>query len=380
MTEQFPNDIQELMEELNRAVPPNTHATTASDDPLVEAARRLANGPKPALPDSALDRIEMRLRARHAAILHPAQATARQSSRARQAARSRWARVRRTLRYVAAVLLVLVLFTSGLTAASASSLPGDQLYTVKLGVEEIRLLLVSADGEPALRVTFAGRRLDEFETLLVKRQTIDPAVLEEASAQMNRALTLLVAGHGDRQELDSQIAELTYQQAELIQTAAGTAAADTYARLQLVSEWNSALYARVVTEGTVETSGPALASDQEMPPTLPERPSGEFEQPTGAQNDNGKPDDTPPGQADKPPPGQAATPGLGLGRDQDQGQDKDKDNQTNNGQGIGQDKDKDKKKDPNTGQGQGNNTTLDSPGNSQGNPGDKPNPGQGKNK
>ena len=242
MEEKFPKNLQELIGQLDRAVPPVTspgHANTnngikpdtePSQDTatMVNAARRLAHGPKPALPDSALNRIEMQLRTHHVALhqngqqQRPVKATPSSSRAAATRSRMRrgmWHATKRTLRYVAAVLLVFVMLTSGLTAASANSLPNDPLYTVKLGVEEIRLVLVSADGEPSLRITFAGRRLDEFEALL-ERQIIYPQVLEEAAAQMNRALTLLAAGHGNRQELDAKLADLTYQQGMLIQNAA----------------------------------------------------------------------------------------------------------------------------------------------------------------
>jgi hypothetical protein len=287
--------------------------------------------------------------------------------------RASWQGTKRTLRYVAAVLLVMVLLTSGLTAASANSVPNDPLYTVKLGVEEIRLALVSNADEPGLRVNFAGRRLDEFDTLL-DRKIIYPKVLEEASAQMNRALTLLAAGYGNRQKLDAQIADLTYQQGQLLAEAAQIAPPDTYARLQVVSTWNSALYVRVVAEGAANTSGSVLTSGQGAPPILPEVQTTSV------------PGDIPESELDItlspeiPGDGSAATL-SGAEDDGDPKAAKDKDNNGqgqgttgNQGQGPGSNNGQGQGTTGNQGQGQGN---IDNPGQVQGTTG---NQGQGQDK
>ena len=146
--------FRDLSERLDRALPPHTKTVVENDsDPLVEAARRLAKGPDVQLTPEAANRIEARLR----------QQVSTTRSLARPRAQHRRPIWRQTLRYAAALLLVIVLAATGLTTASANSLPGDQLYSVKRTVEDVRLALASADGRASLHVDFAERRIDEFE-------------------------------------------------------------------------------------------------------------------------------------------------------------------------------------------------------------------------
>jgi uncharacterized membrane protein YgcG len=70
---------------------------------------------------------------------------------------------------LAAVLASLVLvfvFVGSVVAASAAALPGDRLYEVKRGVEEIRLNLASAAQKEQLAKQFEQERRDEIVALL----------------------------------------------------------------------------------------------------------------------------------------------------------------------------------------------------------------------
>lgn len=247
---------RDLMDRLDRAIPPHQGDLGASDsDPLVEAARRLARGPRPRLSNAAQGRIEARLGAQAAASRGATHA-------ARRAPGFRLAPV---LRFALAASLILILVVTGAARASADSLPGDWLYPVKRAVEHGRLALASDDAEPALRVEFAGRRIDEFDSLLA-RQEIEPDVLESASDQLARALDLLARGYGSRQSLDPQIADLAYRQAALSERALSLAPDRPDARLQAIVQQSIAIQARVALEG----SGPAIIEEivATMTPTL----------------------------------------------------------------------------------------------------------------
>ncbi|MBN1563780.1 MAG: hypothetical protein JXA10_08070 [Anaerolineae bacterium] len=369
MDKKIPQKLQDMIGQLDHAVPPiaptgasapynTTNGLSGSPDvnretaAMINAARRLAHGPKPALPEAALDRIEAQLRAHHAEVHHSTTHSAARpqpnaqydfqhvaTARARRIAQASWRGTKRTLRYAAALLLVITLLTSGLTYASASSVPNEPLYTVKLGVEEIRLVLASTEQEPGLRVNFAERRLDEFETLL-KRHIVYPQVLEEASAQMDRALTLLQAGYGDRQKLDAEIANLTYQQGKLIEDAAKIATPETYNRLHVVSTWNNAVYVRVVAESTADSTNnnTTMIANLSAPSIIPEvqPPTTTISSPTGTEP-SGNGANATLGPATVDPDTGTATPNNDdpqADKDNDNNGNKDKDkDQDNNGQG-----------------------------------------------
>jgi hypothetical protein len=229
---------RDLIDCLDRAIPPHQDEIGASDgDPLVDAARRLASGPRPRLSNAAVGRIEARLRAQAAASRGAFQP-------ARGVPRLRLAPVLR-LGLVAGLILVLVI--TGAARASADSLPGDLLYPVKRAVEHGRLALASDDGEPALRVEFAARRIDEFDALL-GRQEIEPGVLEASSDQLARALDLLAQGHGSRQDLDPQIADLAFRQAALSEQALTLGTGGPDERLQAIVHESIAIQARIAQE------------------------------------------------------------------------------------------------------------------------------------
>lgn len=248
------HDLQALLERLDRAVPPGTRAVGEADgDPLVQAARRLAQGPDVHLTAAAQARIEARLRAQVATRpIHPPQS--------RPAPRLRHLLPALRVAAVLAVMLLVGLF--GVAQAAADSLPGDRLYPVKRALEDARLALVSAQSEPALRVDVAGRRLDEFERLLARRQ-VYPPVLFAASEHLTRALDLLGSGHGDRARLAGQIAALTQRQTALITRAASLASFTDFQQLGAAQHRNLAVQERLAQEGGV----PGFRPDYTPTPT-----------------------------------------------------------------------------------------------------------------
>jgi len=91
----------------------------------------------------------------------------------------------------AAASAILALGSGGALVASASSLPGEALYTVKLAVEEARASVASASGDhsaqAALQAELAQRRLDEALTLVGRKQPVPPGVLVAANHHAEKA-------------------------------------------------------------------------------------------------------------------------------------------------------------------------------------------------
>jgi hypothetical protein len=79
------------------------------------------------------------------------------------------------------LLILLVVSGMGTAAASAQALPGDFLYPIKRAQENIQLTVTLDESSQArLRLEFAGRRIDEAETLLKQNRSsgIDQALLD----------------------------------------------------------------------------------------------------------------------------------------------------------------------------------------------------------
>jgi len=309
MSQDLPQEPRDLMERLDRAIPPHTRrASGDSSDPLVNAAQRLAQAPDVALSDAALNRIEARLRAKTAEMprVQPRRITAPR----------RWY-VSRLLRYAAAACLALILALGGVAQASADSLPGDQLYPVKRAIEGVRLALVSDENEPSLRITLAERRLDEFERLL-ERRDVHTGTLQDATREMSRALDLLAAGHGDQTALGPRLARLTHTQHTLIERARPLASFAEFQTLNAAQQQNLSVQERIAGEGLAQDFRPDYTPTPTPTPTptgtLTPTPPGE---PASAPAGFGPPTRTPPGHGPTPglgdnPPGQGGEhPGIG---------------------------------------------------------------------
>ena len=70
-----------------------------------------------------------------------------------------------------AIAVVLLLFVAGgsTVAASNDSLPGDLLYPVKTGVEQVRMWFATTDtGKARLHAQFANRRIEEIIRIIEK--------------------------------------------------------------------------------------------------------------------------------------------------------------------------------------------------------------------
>ena len=91
----------------------------------------------------------------------------------------------------AAASAVVALGSGGAIGASASALPGEPLYSVKLAVEEVRSAVVAASGDPVSLVVLqeerASQRVAELGALAARGRPIPPAVAEAAAAHTTAA-------------------------------------------------------------------------------------------------------------------------------------------------------------------------------------------------
>lgn len=129
-------------------------------------------------------------------------------------------------RRVAAVALAAALVLVPATMASASALPGQALYPLKLAVEQVRLASVqwSATREAAERTRLASRRLQELDQLVQLQmfRQVPPAIrrLDEAVVAAKEAVQEAKDQGGNRSELVAVVGMLrnvtTAQHGELV--------------------------------------------------------------------------------------------------------------------------------------------------------------------
>ena len=167
MTDLRPED-ERLASRLDQALPPGvSRAPRQTSDPLVNTALLLARLQVPPLSAEADARIQQRVLA---AMRTPK-------------ARSPW-RPATYVRWLAAACLIVVALTVGILPIAASSLPGEPLYSVKRGFEQIELLLATtSESQARVNLTQAERRLEE-QVQLVERGQFDPSLVTSAALSM----------------------------------------------------------------------------------------------------------------------------------------------------------------------------------------------------
>jgi len=122
---------------------------------------------------------------------------------------------------VRAVAVILLIFLVGLTTVtlSASSLPGDVLYPVKLFAERVQYFMtVDTKGRARLHVMFADRRTNEFACLLEPGLPVDKELL----ASMLQATRLAIdhielLSKEDAAQVIVQMAECNHHQMTLLE-------------------------------------------------------------------------------------------------------------------------------------------------------------------
>ncbi|MBK9749413.1 MAG: hypothetical protein IPO91_21895 [Chloroflexi bacterium] len=190
------NTPEQLAARLDRVLPPGTTFTPPrTKDPLVNTAIDVADTPFPALSNEASQRIEARMLAAFDQQF-PAQNGKVHKNGARPSTaqpsialvpKQRRSPVPIVLRWAAAAVLILVILSGGLTAASASAVPGDTLYPVKRAVEQVELVFARTSADRAeVLLQQARRRAEEALVLTVRREDTN-TVLMEARQNLNEA-------------------------------------------------------------------------------------------------------------------------------------------------------------------------------------------------
>jgi hypothetical protein len=149
----------ELANRLDAALPPSHDTIPAvDDDALVNLAIQLARTPRPEMAPETFARIQAQV----------IQAHRRQQPIQRPALRLPMTPL---MRWAAIFVIAVFFFGSAMIPAAASSLPGELLYSVKLGIEQIEV--IAAPSPIALSVVHlnhAERRLSEAQILLERGQ------------------------------------------------------------------------------------------------------------------------------------------------------------------------------------------------------------------
>lgn len=97
------------------------------------------------------------------------------------------------LKPVGAVAFSVFLFIGGwigIANASLGTLPGDQLYSMKLGMERVQMALATSNSQKAqLRTEFTSRRLDEMVALAASGKQSDTSQLASAMNRVKQDVT-----------------------------------------------------------------------------------------------------------------------------------------------------------------------------------------------
>jgi len=144
-------DPEQLAARLDRALPPGTpFIPPRTKDPLVNTAIDLAATPFPAPSTDALKRMEARMLAAYDeqfpvpnGKMHTNGVQPGVTQPQIALVPKRRSPVPIVLRWTAAAVLILVILSGGITAASASSVPGDVLYPVKRAAEQVELVIAT---------------------------------------------------------------------------------------------------------------------------------------------------------------------------------------------------------------------------------------------
>lgn len=213
MVEPDAERLEGALERLARGEPIALVVADLRDAPELAALADLGARMVEALPVAA----SAAMRARHEAALRRTMADlARPSSRPRRAPAPRgvggWLRgfvlPRPAVALAAVVLACTGLAATGVAALAASSMPGDALYGVKRAVETTRLAMTFDPADRvALRLSFAGERLDEIRALIDRGVMPSPAVIESLIAQYEASLREAAGGGVPASAIEARRAE-----------------------------------------------------------------------------------------------------------------------------------------------------------------------------
>jgi len=181
-------------------------------EPLLRQAARLAVLPLVTMPTDAVDALERRVLSRAADIRA---AISRKERLLRWPFRSRPARGRlRRLVLALSLVIALVLASTWTLSASASSLPGEALYPLKLAAEKVRLFAtVRHEARARLHLAFAERRLGEMQTLLAQNRSVEEGLVDDLVTEAGLAVQEIEGVDANRRmEIGAKLLALTERQ------------------------------------------------------------------------------------------------------------------------------------------------------------------------
>ncbi len=193
--------------------------------------------------------------------------------------------------------LVLILGSSGAASAASNALPGDGLYGVKRGLERAALVLsLSAEGDAALHLEHASRRLSEVEQLLQLGRSDDIGLaLEGYEDAVQKGLEIAIEQGLSLDELGET---LSNHQEVLLRV---LATAPEQAIPGLTNALDKSHHGKDVLEQIRSGEHPSEQAPGQMKKT-PEAPEGDSDTPPGQDNPGqgkgGRPDQ-PPGEGKK---------------------------------------------------------------------------------
>jgi hypothetical protein len=177
-----------------------------------------------------------------------------------------------TYRFAVAIILVVFLFaaTSGVALASQSSLPGDTLYPVKIGLENVAVAITpSLSGAARLHIRYADRRMNEIQGLVLEsRYQYIASTVDNFEKHVDAVVSILdrlaVKNPQQTKILAQEFTQVITRQSAVMASLAVVVPESTrpeFARLAQISE-----------EG-VEAAQEAVLRSELGEPVLPARPS-----------------------------------------------------------------------------------------------------------
>ena len=139
---------------------------------------------------------------------------------------------------VAAIIAMVVGTTAmggGVVMAAGNSLPGDILYPVKLGVEDVRMAVTADPAARAeLALEFTAERTAEVERLLERGDVIPEQVIRRMARQTDMAMEqIALSGGNEAPQLLERAMEQAQTQQQVLERAKDKAAEEAQPALQL---------------------------------------------------------------------------------------------------------------------------------------------------
>ncbi|UCC63800.1 MAG: hypothetical protein JSV36_01710 [Anaerolineae bacterium] len=204
-------------------------------EPLLRQAVRLAALPAVGMPADAVDALERRVLRRAAEI--EAERSTKRAPR-----RPFWlvlaSQRRRLLPVALGLALALMIASTWTVSASASSLPGEALYPVKLAAEQTRLAVTFRhEARARLHLAFAARRLNEIEALLLQNRAIEAGPIDDLAAETRLVLEEIEEMSADRRDKVSvQLLTLAEQQQAVLTSVRASAPEEAQVNLSQALE------------------------------------------------------------------------------------------------------------------------------------------------